>query len=288
MLEIKKLTKEEEKEAIYKSGRRIGAGSSRAVYEYPADEWGIKRVIKVAVSQHGILQNEQEVNTYTEYNEMGYFAHIYAYGELVLIMEYVEEFNQDDSTDKEREDWADFINEVEAFLDDSIDGGQGGRTQVGNLVLYDYGYSMHSSRDRQVGNMCDWCDEYNIKDYAYDILNGDCDLIQADEDFDNCVEHEGDCVCERCEQNEMNGFAPPTQEELDVEGIYDTAMDNPEVQALNDRHYREESIFLTEFRPAEGVPADDDCWQRFWTVQDLMIERQNREKEELINDILQR
>lgn len=89
MNSIKRLTKEEEQAIIdkyIKDENYLDAGSSRAVY---LEDYGAE-VVKIALSDEGRMQNKNEVEYYKEHGHTGYFADIYAYGEFVVIMEYVD------------------------------------------------------------------------------------------------------------------------------------------------------------------------------------------------------
>ena len=89
MNSIKRLTKEEEREIISKyiiDENYLDAGSSRAVY---LEDYG-SEVVKIALSDEGRMQNKNEVEYYKEHGHTGHFAEIYAYGEFVVIMEYVD------------------------------------------------------------------------------------------------------------------------------------------------------------------------------------------------------
>ena len=89
MNSIKRLTKEEERAIIdkyIKDENYLDAGSSRAVY---LEDWGAE-VVKIALSDEGRMQNKNEVEYYKEHGHTGYFADIYAYGEFVVVMEYVD------------------------------------------------------------------------------------------------------------------------------------------------------------------------------------------------------
>ena len=88
MNSIKRLTKEEEQAIIdryIKDENFLDAGSSRAVY---MEDYG-EKVVKIALSDEGRTQNKNEVEYYKEHGHTGYFADIYAYGEFVVVMEYV-------------------------------------------------------------------------------------------------------------------------------------------------------------------------------------------------------
>ena len=89
MNSIKRLTKEEEQEIIskyIKDENYLDAGSSRAVY---IEDYGAE-VVKIALSDEGRMQNKNEVEYYKEHGHTGHFAEIYAYGEFVVVMEYVD------------------------------------------------------------------------------------------------------------------------------------------------------------------------------------------------------
>ena len=89
MNSIKRLTKEEERAIIdkyIKDENYLDAGSSRAVY---LEDYGAE-VVKIALSDEGRMQNKNEVEYYKEHGHTGHFAEIYAYGEFVVIMEYVD------------------------------------------------------------------------------------------------------------------------------------------------------------------------------------------------------
>ena len=106
MNSIKRLTKKEEQEIIskyIKDENYLDAGSSRAVYmldwmeETKVDSleetkvvWLEEtKVVKIALSDEGRMQNKNEVEYYKEHGHTGHFAKIYAYGEFVVVMEYM-------------------------------------------------------------------------------------------------------------------------------------------------------------------------------------------------------
>lgn len=161
----------------------IACGSSRAVYQL-----GDKYVVKIAMSTGGINQNKVERDFYAEHKESGCFAHLYAYGKMINVMELLEDCEYHDADDveyyaqeeAERGDCdfycilADLIGSAN-YLTNYYGGDNG---QIGyspmskSWVLYDYGYSMDYDRDDIVDNVDYWIYAICPVENALEVLNG--------------------------------------------------------------------------------------------------------------------
>jgi hypothetical protein len=189
----------------------IGVGSSRATYHYQ-----LGKVVKVAISNHGVLQNQTEVQRYAEFSDKNILSQIYAYGKLIIVAEEVRllEYYDYESED-ERNEIAGYVEGLRTqyleLVDESIDGEQVGFNQNGLIVFYDYGYVYQ--RSGQVGVMDQWNDELNVADYAIDILNGresfkysyEEEEYEEEEEEDNPYNHFSQCKCYACEEEGING-----------------------------------------------------------------------------------
>ena len=163
-----KLTEEEElvilKYLMHRDELPISNGSSRVVYAL--DEY----VVKVAMSTGGLNQHAVERDFQERYSSAGCFAHLFAYGESINIMEFLDECDFYDYLD---EGWCDNERDREkcraigeAILTaDEVTGYYGGdNCQVGYStmqnawVLYDYGYSFDYERNDLVDDVESWMD----------------------------------------------------------------------------------------------------------------------------------
>lgn len=199
----KLLSQQEEREiieSIYKNHLAyIGNGASRLVFEASQEIYdkycdGHAAVIKVAVGQGGIIQNRHECDAYLEYGHLGYFATIYAYGQLVEIMEQVDTFECRDFLDfgdEEEEDFATYLIDdcgyrIEA--DDAYeflrvayalcdifgytgDNGQLGFTENGAIVAYDYGFYCDNDNEVQTSDLAEYLEgDRNAINHYLNIL----------------------------------------------------------------------------------------------------------------------
>lgn len=178
---IRKLTKSEEQEIIdkyIKNENYIDAGSSRAVFH---GEEG--QVIKVALDEGGRTQNKHELEFYAEHGDNGYFGKIYAYGEFVIVMEYVDvtedqclidyfwRYFEDSDQSSELEDW--FYDEYTS-LDWYSNEDQKERERI--QYLYDEIYQIFYFLGVELGN---WTsdnaqigltgDGWKLYDYGYNV-----------------------------------------------------------------------------------------------------------------------
>jgi hypothetical protein len=191
---MERMSKERELQILkeLKDAEPIGTGSSRAAFN-----WTEGKVVKIALSSHGQLQNETEVERFAQHGHEGILAEIFEYGELIIVAEFVSEpdwTNDDEGYLAYQEELRSLSNKYSEMIDESTDGSQVGYNGKGKLVFYDYGYVYQ--RSGQVGDMSDWADEYNIPDYAIDILNGHESMLLSDE------EEYG--YCEDCDEKAYN------------------------------------------------------------------------------------
>ena len=140
----------------------IGNGSSRAVYSFCG------YVVKVAMSTGGMNQNEVEASFYGNHGYSDCFAHLYAHGEMINIMEelddcgfyeYGDYYDEEDEEDTERHFTIECLMDEASYLTDydGADNGQIGWSAIDNCYkLYDYGYSMDYDRDEIVDDVEDW------------------------------------------------------------------------------------------------------------------------------------
>ena len=146
----------------------IDNGSSRAVY-YLRDEF----VVKIAMSIGGMNQNKIEKNFYAQHGHTRCFAHLYATGVMINIMEMLSDCQYYDPDaycspyfgDEEDEDLtaeAEMISNLIEMANDYTgyyggDNGQIGFSQIdGVFKLYDYGYSTDYERKTIVDSVEDW------------------------------------------------------------------------------------------------------------------------------------
>jgi hypothetical protein len=211
---MKQLTIEEEKDILQdlldSNSEPIGVGSSRATYQYQPG-----KVVKIAISQHGILQNETEVSRFSEFGDKNILSKIYSYGQLIIIAEEVRLLeNYEYESEDERNEIHGYVESLcrdyLELIDESIDGQQVGFNTSGLIVFYDYGYEYQ--RSGQVGDMDSWNDNYNIVGYAKSILEGSESLMTSYEDddeeyesTDNPYNHFSHCKCYACEDEGING-----------------------------------------------------------------------------------
>lgn len=187
-----KLTQEEELLILefLENPDYLGCGSSRAAYGFMD-----KYVVKVALSHEGQLQNRVEQEYYAEFGNRGYFAHLYAYGKLINVVELVDIYRADDEFNYED------VEELSRCVEELTGYGGPDNDQVGyssiqeGLVLYDYGYSIDYDRDDLVGDMCEWTEHLNILELAIDAVEQDFVYFYDDLDdmCDCCYREENDC-----------------------------------------------------------------------------------------------
>lgn len=161
------LTKEEELAVLdaISGDDFIDHGSSRAAYMF-ADKY----VVKIGMSTGGFNQNAVEQDFYHRHGNSGCFAHLFAYGRTLNIMEYLEDccyYDEDDlwiDPDSEwtEDDYNAEIRELIEMANDLTDYYGGDNGQVGysrtddRYKLYDYGYSMDYNRDDIVDDIGYW------------------------------------------------------------------------------------------------------------------------------------
>lgn len=147
-----KLTKEQEIEIlryVWEHEQFIGSGTTRAVFTFKD-----KYVVKIGISEEGVLQNEVERSFYKAHWGTGLFATLYATGMFVNIAERL-------VSNDECEDEDTFCEVVEA-LNDVTDYDGGDNEQIGwskereCWVAYDYGYDSEHDHSALVGNMDEW------------------------------------------------------------------------------------------------------------------------------------
>lgn len=132
----------------------INNGSSRAVYKLNNDY-----IVKIALEKEGILQNNFEIESYEKYGYTGLFAEIQAYGQYIVIMEYVEIDNEnlDMMADEYFEEldqlYEEVYNAIGGLIGESGDNYQIGINKKGDVVIYDYGFNTLKSCMSQIGNI---------------------------------------------------------------------------------------------------------------------------------------
>lgn len=162
-----KLTEEEElvilKYLMYHDEYPVGNGSSRVVYAL--DDY----VVKVAMSTGGLNQHAVERDFYERYSKAGCFAHLFAYGKTINVMEFLAECDFYDYLDEgwyddEDKEKYEAISAAIATADEVTDYDGGDNCQVGYSimqnawVLYDYGYSLDYERNDLVDDVGSWMD----------------------------------------------------------------------------------------------------------------------------------
>lgn len=162
------LTKEEERAILEYSllhGDFLGAGSSRAVYSLGKDY-----VVKVAISDEGLLQHSIEREFYAELAVYGLFADLYASGHTINICERLTQL--DELEDVNESLFIDIVSELNDIT--NYDGGD--NEQIGfspkrkKWVAYDYGYNSDYCRENLVGCMYDWVNCCNVLEIALEAL----------------------------------------------------------------------------------------------------------------------
>jgi hypothetical protein len=251
---MKQLTLEEEiailQEILYSNSEPMGVGSSRATYSYKPG-----KVVKIAVSGHGVLQNETEVERYAEFGNKNILSQIYAYGELIIVAEEIRLLEEYDyQSEDERNEIAGYVEGLRTqyleLVDESIDGEQLGFNQNGLIVFYDYGYVYQ--RSGQVGDMDQWNDQYNIAGYAISILKGEEDYLSGCEDeeyesSDNPYNHFSHCKCDACEDEGINGHQEEELSDVKLQNLAeDYAGAHPVYQESIEAHKRVMLQFLKD------------------------------------------
>lgn len=168
-------TTEEIKLMGYALNKSIKSGSSRAVAKY-----GRSAVIKVALGPEGRVQNQNEVNFYRKHKGSSHLAKVYAYGEHLLVMEFVKpmadpEHFWDFHYDIGELDMMCAPSLVSSFLHRELgctsDNYQLGLSKDGVWKCYDYGFNRKDCEI--VGMVGDWdsrcCDE--VADQVCNIYN---------------------------------------------------------------------------------------------------------------------
>ena len=171
----------------------IDNGSSRVVYAL-----GKEYVVKIAMSTGGVNQNTVERNFYACHGDKGYFAHLYAYGKMINIMEYLEDcsyydpddFYYDENDEADTEFYRNICDIIDVVSDITDyyggDNGQIGYSQKQGLhVLYDYGYSMDYERKDIVDDVGYWMESICPIQNALNVIKGNPMLTQ-DEIWDVC------------------------------------------------------------------------------------------------------
>ena len=186
-----KLTKEEEIAILESITEKdmIDHGSSRIVYDFR--DW----VVKVALSTGGMNQNAIEVDVYETHGQSGCFAHIYAYGKMITIMERLTDCEYYDPFDfyydEEDEDDKAFYETISLLIADvndftgyeGGDNGQIGFSDKDNCYkVYDYGYSLDYNREEIVDDLDRWIHVVDPLDYIKGVVRND-DIIISQEDF---------------------------------------------------------------------------------------------------------
>ena len=157
-------------------------GSSRVTYDFCGDY-----VVKVGMSTGGFTQNKIERNFYKEIGNTGYFAHLFAYGRTINIMEklydcqYYDEddlyyYDEDEECEMESE-YEEIANVIENANElTNYYGGDNGQIgysrKHGCYKLYDYGYSMDYERDDIVDSVGSWMEIVDPLQNAIEILEG--------------------------------------------------------------------------------------------------------------------
>lgn len=162
------LTKEEERailEYTLHHGTFLGAGSSRAVYSLGKDY-----VVKVAISDEGLLQHSVEREFYAELAKYDLFADLYATGCTVNICERLTRL--DELEDANESLFIDIVSELNDITD--YDGGDneqiGFSPKRGKWVAYDYGYNNSYCHEELVGCMYEWVDCCDVVEIALEVL----------------------------------------------------------------------------------------------------------------------
>ena len=177
------LTEEEEKIILNSITKEdfIACGSSRAVYRLN-DNY----VVKVAMAQGGVNQNKIEVDFYDRFGDYGYFAHLYAYGTMINVMEALDDcafydeddwgfYESDDADASESDSYFSMLDIASAVASltgyDGADNGQIGYSNIRDAhVLYDYGYSDDYDRDEIVDSVGDWMPYVDPIQNALEVL----------------------------------------------------------------------------------------------------------------------
>ena len=157
-------------------------GSSRVTYDFCGDY-----VVKVAMSKGGFNQNKIERDFYKEIGDTDYFAHLFAYGRTINIMEKLYDcqcYDEDDlyyySEDEECEVESEY-EEIASVIENANEltnyyGGDNGQIGYskndGVYKLYDYGYSMDYERDDIVDSVGSWMEIVDPLQNAIEILEG--------------------------------------------------------------------------------------------------------------------
>lgn len=162
------LTEEEERailEYANHHGKFLGAGSSRAVFSLGEDY-----VVKVAISDEGLLQHSVEREFYVELAEYDLFADLYATGRTVNICERLTRL--DELEDVNESLFIDTVSELNDITD--YDGGDneqiGFSPKRGKWVAYDYGYNNDYCHEELVGCMDEWVYCCNVLEIALKVL----------------------------------------------------------------------------------------------------------------------
>ena len=169
MKEPNVLTQKEEKSIlnflIRSHAKNIGYGSSRMTFQLDRE-----RIVKVAVSSEGVLQNRAEVDCFEECPEENMLTRIFAYGRLILVCEKVtlvvdasrDDYdslceslieNEQDDIEKQLEKTIEWLEERYGETEDNL---QLGQNKDGYIVCLDYGFdSTNNKCEIFVGNMDD-------------------------------------------------------------------------------------------------------------------------------------
>lgn len=230
MTELKLLNNEQEKQILdcLASGYMpIGHGASRFVF--PIDtkqliEAGLeldinkRYVVKVAIGIAGINQNNVE-STVFRYNGAEYLAEIPYIGHYIEIMEYVkplpdsvrnwadeyyfEDFYEqveDDLTKSEASRCFDIIQELNSINGSTLDNGQLGYNDNGDIVAYDYGF-LSESDEVQCSDLIECIDPDSAEQIAHYLL-AIKNIIAADEDAMEILEKQ---YMDKVRENIENG-----------------------------------------------------------------------------------
>ena len=162
---------QEQTELIYKllkDNRVISHGGGRLVFEHPDYR---DRVIKIAMGEGGIKQNELEADVYCDYsNNYDIFAHIFGYSSLIIEMEKVEPLPDLEYIEDEEEESVAW--DIKYTLDDLIgstaDNEQLGKNECGDIVAYDYGFNPEEDCWNQTSELRDY--DFCVERYLSNLI----------------------------------------------------------------------------------------------------------------------
>lgn len=142
------LTKDEELTILSTLDEYQGCGTSRAVWT-----WEDKYVVKVGLGEAGRVQNEVEHCFYEEHCETDLFAHLYATGTYINVMEALVDLEDcDEDTMIEVVEDLNWVTEYDGGDNEQI----GFSEKRNRWVAYDYGYDSEHDHCELVGRMDEW------------------------------------------------------------------------------------------------------------------------------------